>query len=145
MPLFTKNTPEPEVTGTDVVRSTLAAHAKGSLNLAVIARDLGVSAEALRGFLERRPLAPDMMQALVKRLFHGHAEFDLAADRLKPANREPARSVGVQPGQSPINFPQGMATREPGVFYYGPTGPAFGGAEPPAKAEPAWPSRPGWA
>jgi hypothetical protein len=145
VPLFKKTVPTPEVetTGTDVIRSTLAAHAKGSLNLAVIARDLGVSAERLRDFLEHRAsLEPAVLQALVKRLYHGHTEIDLDLDRLKPVNREPAKSlpVGTPPWSGGSNVPE-LNGRTPGVIY-APRYPRLPGAE----DKPALPARsPGWA
>jgi hypothetical protein len=147
MPLFTRKA-EPLAgamnpnSGTEVIRASLAAHAKKSFNIATIARDLHVSADTLLGFVERRAvLSPDVMAGLMKILFHGHAELDVEHDLLRPAYREPARPVGVYPGVSPTNLPPGMEPRQPGVFSYAPPlYPRLTG-----EAEPAIARKPGWA
>ena len=61
--------------GTEVIRASLAAHSKSGPEHRLIAHDLRVPAEALLGFLDRRlPLPSEVLQALAKILFHGHAE-----------------------------------------------------------------------
>jgi hypothetical protein len=84
--------------GTDVIRAALQAHSHSSLNLGVVARDLGVSTEALTAFLDGR-LTPsaDTLQALTKILFHNHAVLDSQRNVLRPAMQEPVKSIGLAP------------------------------------------------
>jgi hypothetical protein len=83
-------------TGTDVIRAALHAHSRSSLNLGIVARDLGVSAEALMGFIDHRMTpSADVMQALTKILFHNMAEFDSQHNVLKPVYHEPPKTLGA--------------------------------------------------
>jgi hypothetical protein len=144
--LFTKKTPtpEPETTGTDVVREALQARSKSAMfSTATLAKDFGVPESVLTNFIVAgvRP-GPEVMAGLVAFLFHGHAVLDEALDRLKPAHREPARSlpVGPLPWSFGSNAP-GLNGRTPGVIYGAPGYPR----PPDAESKPAPPSRsPGW-
>ena len=84
-------------TGTDLVRLALRGRNK-KLNLAVMAKDLSMSNERLDAFANGKlTLDAATMQALVKVLWNGHAEFDVEHDALTPANKAPPTSLGVKP------------------------------------------------
>jgi hypothetical protein len=87
---------EEVVTGRDAIRQLLKARLrKGSS--AILARDLGISGEALLGYADGRVSLPtSVLKALTLDLFHGSAAYDDAADRLVPVNTE-VKSIGVPP------------------------------------------------
>jgi hypothetical protein len=89
--------------GSDVIRAALHAHSRSSLNLGIVARELGVAADALMSFIDGR-LTPsaDVMRALTKVLFHGMAEWDSQHDVLKPMYREPPKTLGAARPESPL-------------------------------------------
>ena len=63
------------VTGTDALRAAVAARATKT-NFAPLARDLGISSEALHGFpTGQTSLPPDVLKALASQLWGGHVEF----------------------------------------------------------------------
>jgi len=63
------------VTGTDALRAADAARATKT-NFAPLARDLGISSEALHGFSTgQTSLPPDVLKALASQLWGGHVEF----------------------------------------------------------------------
>jgi hypothetical protein len=100
--------------GTEVIRAALSAHAKKTLNVATTAKDLGVAADRLLGFIERRlTLPPDVMKSLTTLLFHGHAELDLEHDFLGPVMREPARVIGVSRPPPQMGSPPAKLTLYP--------------------------------
>jgi hypothetical protein len=82
--------------GVDVVRAALRAHSKSSVNLAMLARDLGCCVETLHSFLKQRAVPrPDVLRGLTRILFHGHVELE--GDVLRPAYREPAKALASRP------------------------------------------------
>jgi hypothetical protein len=82
--------------GSEVIRSALSAHAKKSLNIAVVAKDLRVTSDLLLGFIDgKKTLSADAMRTLAALLFHNYAEYDAEHDLLRPAYREPAKVIGV--------------------------------------------------
>jgi hypothetical protein len=120
-------------TGTMVLQQ--AVHARGkSQNLGYLARDLGVSAEALYAFGQGQGTLPDdVLAALTKEMFHGHASYDPAINKLRPAVKQVAQPLGIAPAPvqpQPNKFKGGPPPAQPG----------YGGA-PAAKP----PRLPGWA
>src|SRR5262245_5264898 len=84
-------------TGTDAIRAALRVRGSKT-NTAGLARDLGVSSATLDAFADGRAmLKPEVLQALAADLFHGHAVFDPAIDRLRPAVQAEPRPLGVRP------------------------------------------------
>ena len=142
MPLFQKKQPEaPETTGTDVIREALRVRSKSAMFSTVnLAKDLGVPDSVLTNFIATgvRP-RPDVVHALVKFLLHGHAIWDEALDRLKPANANPVVSLGVRPPPSPINLPAGFTPGRAGDPLPLGLRPV---KDPPPQPEPS--PRPGW-
>jgi hypothetical protein len=105
--------------GSEVVRAALSAHSHGSLNITVLAKELGVAAHAILGFLEKNnTLPPPVMHGLVKVLFHGHAAWDERRDVLGPAVREPPKPLGRGPDQPPVltSLPLRPAGQPPPAF-----------------------------
>ena len=82
--------------GTDAIRAALKAWSF-KINLASLARDLGLPTDHLEKFIASGPLSDDAIKGLTKILWHGHAEFDAEAEPA-PAH-EPAR--GSPPGLRP--------------------------------------------
>ena len=79
-------------TGTDVIRQMLRVLNK-KMNLAILARDLGISSDALQAFIDgQRSLPIPVLQGLTKKLW-GHAVYDPELDRLRPARQEPAKPL----------------------------------------------------
>ena len=84
-------------TGTDAIRQMLRVRNK-KINLAILARDLGISSDALQAFIDgKRSLPIPVLQGLTKVLWNGHAVYDPEVDRLRPARQEPAKPLGVLP------------------------------------------------
>ena len=136
-----KPEPAPAPTGADVVREALRIRAKSaSFSTATLARDFSVPESVLTNFIASgvRPRA-EIMAKLVSFLFHGRVVWDEALDRLKSANANPARPLGVRPPASPVNLPPGMPPREPGVFVYPP--PVF---DEPQGSSSSYRKTPGW-
>ena len=86
---------EPVQTGTDAIREALRVRRK--TNIVALERDHGLSAAGRDAFIDgRRSLPAETLRAIAKDLWP-HLEFDAQADRLRPAVREPAKSMGVLP------------------------------------------------
>ena len=84
-------------TGTDAIRQMLRVRNK-KINLASLARDLGISSDMLDTFIDgKRSLPIPVLQDLTKVLWNGHAVYDPEVDRLRPARQEPAKPLGVLP------------------------------------------------
>ena len=84
-------------TGTDVIREMLRVRNKRT-NLAILARDLGISSDTLHAFIDgKRSLPIPVLQGLTKELWNGHAVYDPEVDRLRPALQEPAKPLGALP------------------------------------------------
>jgi hypothetical protein len=117
-------------TGTDLVREALRGRNR-KLNLAGLARSLGLPADRLENFAEGKVTLPaETMQAIVKALWGEHTEFDAEADALRPSNRTPPTPLGVHPPKFesvPLNFQTGAPPPQSGY----------------APAQPKKP-RPGW-
>ena len=86
----------PAVTGRDVLRAGLLSRKMG---LAAVARELGLSADALESFAHgTRELPADKLNAIAGFIFGGHVEFDATTDLLRPTNRaEPQAFYTVRP------------------------------------------------
>jgi hypothetical protein len=120
------------VTGTEVLRAALRTR---KLGLANIARELGLSTNALESFIAGGSLPADKLNAIAAEIFGGHAEFDATNDLLVATNRTPAISAGIRPPQfDPKSRPPVDRTIR------GPSPPVKG-----ATLQPARPHRPGWA
>ena len=117
--------------GLDIIREALLAR-KG--NLAVLARDVGVSASALDDFAQgnRETLPVDNIHAIVAEIWHGYVEFLPEQNLLSPVEQPPARSIG-NPPQLTMKLP---------TYRYGAA--QQGG---PQREQPASPPKPkpGWA
>ena len=86
-----------DTTGTEIIREALRTR-KSKQNFAIVARDLGISSETLLAFCDgKRSLPNAVLQALVKELWHGHAEFDPVTDRLRPTVQDLPRPMGIRP------------------------------------------------
>lgn len=123
------------VTGTDVIRVALQARVR-KLNTASLARDLGLSSDTLDQFASgKRSLPPDTLKALTKDLWGGHAEYDPAIDRLRPAIKQKPTPLGS--GPPPITETMTLPTFKAGPAPLGPQ---------PVKPIPPKPKaqRPGW-
>ena len=84
-------------TATDLLRKAVLRRSK-SHNIAHMARELGVSNEALYGFaIGQSNLQPDVLRTLTVEIFHGHAVFDPEIDRLRPAIKQDPIPLGVAP------------------------------------------------
>ena len=84
-------------TGTDAIRQMLRVRNK-RINLASLARELGISSDTLHAFIDgKRSLPIPVLQDLTKKLWNGHAVYDPEVDRLRPARQEPAKPLGVLP------------------------------------------------
>ena len=84
-------------TGTDAIRQMLRVRNK-KINLASLARDVGISSDALQAFIDgKRSLPIPVLQGLTKVLWNGDAVYDPEVDRLRPARQEPAKPLGVLP------------------------------------------------
>ena len=84
-------------TGTDAIRQMLRVRNK-KMNLAILARDLGISSDTLHAFIDgKRSLPIPVLQDLTKVLWNGDAVYDPEVDRLRPARQEPAKPLGVLP------------------------------------------------
>jgi DNA-binding phage protein len=95
---------EPPPSGTDAIREALRVRRK--TNLATLASDHGLSAASRDAFIDgRRSLPAETLRAIAKDLWP-HLEFDAQADRLRPAVREPAKSLGVLPRLDPKLLPK---------------------------------------
>ena len=117
-------------TGTDVLRQVLVARHMGRASLA---RDLGVSNEALHNFANGKgTLPPAVLQALALDWSGGNIIYDPAIDRLRPANKIEPRSLGS--GPPPITEMMTLPT-----FKGGPAPAQTGYPPPKPKAR-----RPGW-
>jgi hypothetical protein len=115
--------------GSEVIRAALSAHAKKSLNIATVARDLHITADLLLGFTEgKKTLSVDTMKSLTTLLFHGHAEWDAEHDLLRPTYREPAKVIGEARPPPQMGSPPAQLTLYP--------------AKP--RPDPAALRRPGW-
>jgi hypothetical protein len=92
--IFAKPTPEPEpvVTGTDILRSTVKARNKRPAALINIAAEVpGVAPHTLEAFaVGKADLSTEALCALTKALYP-HSEFDIESGMLRSANKEPAR------------------------------------------------------
>ena len=85
------------ITGTDAIRQMLRVRNK-RMNLASLARELGISSDMLDAFIDgKRSLPIPVLQDLTKKLWNGHAVYDPEVDRLRPARQEPAKPLGVLP------------------------------------------------
>jgi hypothetical protein len=86
---------EPVVTGTDILRQTVAHRSKSPHALTAIAREIdGLGTAALEAFAHGKAnLAADKLQALTKVLYGGHAELCPDTNMLRSANKTPARSM----------------------------------------------------
>ena len=63
-------------TGTDLIRQMLRVRNK-KMNLASLARDLGISSDTLLAFIDgKRSLPIPVLQGLTKELWNGHAVYD---------------------------------------------------------------------
>jgi hypothetical protein len=116
--------------GTDAIREALRQRGF-KINTANLARDLGLSSDTLDGFIQgRTKLSPESLQALTLHLFHGHAEYVPAIDRLCSINRNEAQPLGIRP--------------EP--YGGGSNIPPYAGPPRPVKPRPVLPPRlrPGW-
>ena len=81
--------------GTEVVRTALAARSKASLNIATTAKDLGVAADTLVGFIEKRvALQPDVVAGLVKLLFMATRSGTLSMTSSRMLTASPPRRLG---------------------------------------------------
>lgn len=142
MPLFRKAEPEPpQGGGKDVLRGALRNYNRNPAAIGRLNSELQVSTGVLQAFEAGADnLTIEQLSGLT-RWFFFNAEYDAEADLLR-AKSQRATPLGVYPPPSPINFPPGMAPREPGVFHYGPTGPAFSTKDaPPPRAAPTWPRK----
>jgi hypothetical protein len=84
-------------TGTDVIRQKLRVRNK-RMNLASLARELGITLDTLLGLADgKRSLPIPVLQDLTKKLWNGDTVYDAEVDRLRPARREPAKPQGVMP------------------------------------------------
>ena len=84
-------------TGTDAIRQALVARST-KVNIGGLARELGLSVAALEAFMYGRSgLGPEVLDALTKVLFDGRATYDPSIDRLRPAECEEPRPLGVPP------------------------------------------------
>jgi hypothetical protein len=83
---------ESETSGAVVIRAALWARRS---QLAGIARDMGVSAEALHVFLSGGRLAPAVLEALTTRIWNGHLKYDPVTDTLQSANTAKPTPVRV--------------------------------------------------
>jgi len=82
--------------GTEEIRRALYSRNK-KVNLAGLARDLGVPSSALEDFIRGRDtLAADILQALATYVWGGAAEYVPAIDKLRAVKQVP-RSMGVKP------------------------------------------------
>ena len=89
----------PTVTGQDEIRAAIRARKS---NLAVIARNNGMSADLLLTFAEGRCALPaDLLRSLTKEVWGGHVAYDDVADVLHPADQ----SKPVSQGPGPAPFP----------------------------------------
>lgn len=84
------------ISGLDIIRDALMAR-KG--NLAVLARDVGVSASALDDFAQgnRETLPVENIHAIVQEIWHGYVEFLPEQNLLSSVEQPPARSMGTVP------------------------------------------------
>src|SRR5262245_18912766 len=104
-------------TGTDAIRQMLRVRNK-RMNLAILARDLGIPSGTLDAFIDgKRSLPIPVLQGLTEELWNGHAVYDPGVDQLRPALQEPARPLGAKPSLT-IPLPKYRA------------GPAQGGPRP---------------
>ena len=119
-------------TGTDAIREMLAARNK-KYNIAPLAKELNIPSGELEDFAYGRAgLAPEVLEALAKVLFHGNAAYDPAIDRLRPVEREEPRPLGIRP--PPITETMTLPT-----YRAGPAPAQTGYRPPPRKAR-----RAGW-
>ena len=81
----------------------------------LLARDLGLSTDALDNFASgKSTLPPDKLQALARVFWHGHAEFDPGLDLLRNAVKQEPRSLGVRAAQY-VARPQHHAVGDYGI------------------------------
>lgn len=139
MSIFSRQNPEPVVTGTDVLRQTVKARGKTPHALALITREIdGVGVGMLEDFASGKiTLGADKLQALTKYFFHHHTEFDPELNLLRSIAPEPKLFAAFQPEPyDPSKPPRFQAQLpKPGAM----TG--FRGLRPPVKPL----QRPGWA
>lgn len=130
-----EETPAVTVTGRDVLRQALRSR---KLGLATIARELGISADALEAFVAgSKDLPVDALNRVTAEIFGGHTEFNPETGLLQSANRTPPIAIGIRPE------PFDPKSRPPVAINRGghvPFAPVKG-----AKPQPAWPRRAGWA
>ena len=85
------------ITGTDNIRAALNARMIKN-NTANMARDLGITSEALDAFARGTTTLPnDKLQTLTLDLWHGFLVYDPERDVLMPAKKDPPRSLGIVP------------------------------------------------
>jgi len=83
--------------GTDALRGAVAARNKQQ-NLTYLAKEIGVSNEALHSFARgTTTLAADKLQALAGMIYGGNAEFVPELDRLRSVNKVEPVSLGIHP------------------------------------------------
>jgi hypothetical protein len=120
-------------TGTDALKQALRVRLKKG-HQARLSRDLNVAMMSLGEFAFGDALLPvDVMRALARELWEGHAEYDAEADMLHSASTAPWKSLGVHP-------PAAIA----GKKYPVGTVAAFPRAEVPVTPQPMRPRRAGW-
>ena len=138
MSIFSKNDPEPVVTGADVLREATKSRRRAG-NFGGLARDLHVSISDLEAFADGgEPLAEPVMQSLAREFFNARLND---AGLLEPLNKpevKPMCASGYPPFIDPKSHPFYTPPREPGAYYAAPQ---------PVKPVPAKPKgpRPGWA
>lgn len=131
-----KAAPEPIVTGTDVLRKTVAARNKSPHSLTALAREIeGLATVTLEAFAAgKADLSVEMLQKLTVVLYP-HAEFDPETGMLRSANKAEPASYNHPPRFDPKSHP----------FYqppHDPNRPRL--AVPPAKLEKPKGPEPGW-
>ena len=86
-------TPEPTITGVDVLRRTVkASDAKAGVLLAIVREIDGIGISTLEAFAAgKTDLSVELLQKLTKVLYP-HSELDLESGMLRSANRAPSTS-----------------------------------------------------
>lgn len=97
MSIFSRQDPEPVVTGTEILRQTLAARGRTPHMLSLIANEIGsVGVNTLENFAAGKvDLAVSIKHALAKH-FYQNAEFDPELDLLR-STAPPATLMGIRP------------------------------------------------
>ena len=117
---------ETETSATVVIRAALWARRS---DLASIARDAGVSAEALHAFLNGSRLAPAVLETLTTRFWGGAFEYDAATDTMRSTNKTPPTTVHAVRLPPVINAVPPRSDGPPRIL---------GDAPPPPPKKPAW-------